>query len=400
MDSLEVNKTIAAVLVAGIAFMVTGFIGEILVHPRELEKPVIQVAGAPAENAGGGQPQVEKAPPILALLGSANTAKGQQIAQTDCTICHTFGKGEPAKIGPNLYGVVGGPRAHMAGFDYTEGLKKLGGDWTYQNLDQWLYDPHSVVPDTRMAFPGIKNNHDRADVIAWLRTLSPNPIPLPTADQVKAEAAAAQKPKAAPAGGGQKVAPPSNFGALVAKADPAKGKDIVERDCSICHTFGKGEPTKIGPNLYGVVGRPRAHVAGFEYTEGLKKLGGTWTYDNLNQWLTNPMALVPGTHMIFPGIKSEKERAEVVAYLRTLSDHPEPLPTAAPAGGAAPAPGRATEKANPAPEGKSGEQAAPAAGGTSQETPAEKASPGGAGTGQGQPQAGAPNAPTPALSKP
>ena len=419
MDSLEVNKTIAAVLVAGIAFMVTGFIGEILVHPRELEKPVIQIAGVPAETApGGGQPETNKAPPILGLLASADTAKGQQVAQQDCAICHTFGKGEPAKIGPNLYGVVGGPRAHMAGFDYTEGLKKLGGDWTYENLNQWLFDPHSVVPTTRMAFAGIKNNKDRADVIAWLRTLSPNPPPPPSPEEVKAEQAQTEKPaapaapaeqKGAPAPeqkAGQPAAPQPDFGALVAKADPAKGKADAETQCAICHTFGKGEPAKIGPNLYGVVGAPRAHMAGFDYTEGLKKLGGTWTYDDLNQWLTNPMAVVPNTRMIFPGVKSEKERADIVAYLRTLSDHPEPLPEAAPAGGQAGAPAQPTgaqpgqTQVNPAREGTSGEQAAPAAGGTSQETPAEKASPGGAGVPQSEPQAGAPGAPTPEHQKP
>jgi cytochrome c len=266
-----------------------------------------------------------------------------------------------------------------------------------------------------MAFAGIKNNKDRADVIAWLRTQSDKPPPLPSPDEVKAEQAQAQKATAAPPGGeqkaeqkaGQPAAPQPDFGALVAKADPAKGKADTETQCAICHTFGKGEPAKIGPNLYGVVGAPRARMAGFDYTDGLKKLGGTWTYDELNQWLTNPMAVVPGTRMIFPGVKSEKERANIVAYLRTLSDHPEPLPQAAPAAGgqagapsqpAGPQPGET--KVNPAPEGTSGEQAAPAAGGISQETPAEKASPGGAGTSQGQPQAGAPGAPAPEQQKP
>jgi cytochrome c len=463
MDSLEVNKWIAAILVAGIAFMVAGFIGEILVHPRELAKPAIEIAGAPAETGKPAPAQAPKAPPLLGLLASADPAKGQQIAEQNCAICHTFNQGGQPKIGPNLYGVVGRPRAHEAGFDYTEGLRKLGGTWTYQNLNQWLWDPHLVVPGTRMAFAGLKNNKERADVIAWLRTLSPKPEPLPTAEEVKAEAEA-QKPAAAPAAaGGQKPAAPSrpSFDALLAKADPAKGKADVETNCTICHTYGKGEPAKIGPNLYGIIGAPRAHMAGFDYSAGLKKLGGKWTYDELNQWITDPKAVVPDTRMIFPGIKSEKQRADIVAYLRTLSDHPEPLPAAA-AGNAAPAPaqtqqhatpstGAATEakppeqaapaapaapaagNAAPAPagaaataekpavpaappagkaapaqpqpvsparEGTSGEQAAPAAGGVSQETPAEKASPGGAGTPAGQPQGGAPGAPVPALGKP
>ncbi|MBV9758731.1 MAG: cytochrome c family protein [Alphaproteobacteria bacterium] len=412
MDSLEVNKWIAAILVAGIAFMVTGFIGEILVHPRELAKPAIEIAGVPSEAGKAASAQAPKAPPILALLASADPGKGQQIAEQNCAICHSFNQGGQPKIGPNLYGVVGGPRAHEQGFDYTEGLKKLGGTWTYENLDQWLWDPHSVVPGTRMAFAGLKNNKERADVIAWLRSLSPNPQPLPTADQIKAEAEA-EKPAAAPAAAaGEKPAQPAapsgpSFDALLAKADPAKGKADAETNCTICHTFGKGEPAKIGPNLYGIVGAPRAHMAGFDYTAGLKKLGGTWTYDELNHWLTDPAAMVPGTRMIFPGIKSEKERADVVAYLRTLSDHPEPLPAAAGAGGQPATPAAANGSAapaqqpvSPAREGTTGEQAAPAAGGTSQETPAEKASPGGAGTPAGEPQGGAAGAPAPALGKP
>jgi len=401
MDSLEVNKTIAAVLVAGIAFMVSGFVGEILVHPRELKKPAIQIAGAPAETAAG-QPAPAKAPPIVPLLASADVATGQHTVEQDCTICHTFGKGEPAKIGPNLYGIVGDPRAHMAGFEYTEGLKKLGGTWTYANLDQWLFDPHTVVPDTRMAFPGIKNTKIRADVIAYLRTLSPNPRPLPSPAEVKAAEAAGQKAPPAPGAAAPKAAQAAsqqpNFTTLVAAADPAKGHAIVEQDCTICHTFGKGEAAKIGPNLYGIVGAPRAHMAGFDYTAGLKKLGGTWTYDDLNPWLTDPMKMVPGTRMMFPGIKSEKQRAEVVAYLRTLSDHPAPLPQAQPAaaqgGGAQPEAG-AAKRESPAAQ-SSGHQP-PAGGAAGQATETEKTS--GSTQPAGTPQAGAP-APTPALQKP
>jgi len=325
MDSLEVNKVIAAILVAGIAFMLSGFIGEILVHPRELAHPAIKIASLPAE-ATGGQPAPQKAAPILPLLAAADPAGGK-IADTQCVICHSFGNGEPAKIGPNLYGVVGGPRAHMAGFDYSAGLKKLGGTWTYENLNQWLWDPHSVVPDTRMTFPGLKNNKQRADVIAYLRSLSPTPVPLPSPEEVKAAEAAKPAPAAAEQKpGAPAAAPQANFAELVAAANPDKGKADANTLCSICHSFGKGEPAKIGPNLYGIIGAPRAHEAGFDYSAGLKKLGGTWTYDELNQWLTDPRAVVPDTKMLVPGIASEKERAAVVAYLRTLADTPEPLP--------------------------------------------------------------------------
>ena len=371
MDSLEVNKAIAAILVAGIAFMVSGFIGEIIVHRGELKKPAIEIAGVPAEGGAAAQAQAPKAPPILPLLASADTAKGQQVANTDCSICHTFNQGGGPKVGPNLYGIVGAKRAHERGFSYSEGVQKLGGTWTYENLNQWLFDPHTVVPDTRMAFAGIKNNKDRADVIAWLRTLSPNPEPLPSAEDIKAAEAEAQKAAASPPAAETKAVPVGpaqpGFDAVLAKADPAKGKADADTVCGICHSFEKGQPPKIGPNLYGIVGAKRAHEAGFDYSAGLKKLDGTWTYDELNKWLANPMGVVPDTRMVFPGVKSEKERADIVAYLRSLSDHPEPLPTAAaPAAQPAPAATAATpaeQPAAPTAQAPAAEQpAAPAAG--------------------------------------
>jgi cytochrome c len=113
---------------------------------------------------------------------------------------------------------------------------------------------------------------------------------------------------------------------LIAKADAAAGKAKAQI-CAVCHTFGNGGGPKIGPNLYNILNRPRASVAGFSYSDAMLSHKGTlWSYDELDSYLFEPSAQVPGTKMSFPGFKDAQDRANVIAFLRTLSDHPAPLP--------------------------------------------------------------------------
>jgi cytochrome c len=179
MDSMEINKSVAAVLVAGIAFFVTGWIGMNLVSEKRLEKPAIAIAVAPAADAGSAAPKPAELPPIAPLLAKADVATGESTVKKLCTSCHTFTEGGKAGVGPNLYGVVGGPHAHMEGFNYSAGMKAKTGPWTFDELNEWLHQPSAYVPGTRMAFAGIKNDQERADVIDYLHTLSHAPVPLP-----------------------------------------------------------------------------------------------------------------------------------------------------------------------------------------------------------------------------
>src|ERR1700745_2362251 len=119
-------------------------------------------------------------------------------------------------------------------------------------------------------------------------------------------------------------------------ANPATGGgENSAKKCQPCHTFNKGGRNMVGPNLWGVVGRPRASEAGFNYSAAMKAQGGNWTIDDLKQFINNPRGFIPGTNMTFAGIQRGGERADVIAYLNSLSDNPAPLPKAAEAAGGA-----------------------------------------------------------------
>ena len=211
MDGMEVNKGIAAVLVAGIAFFLTGLIGDTLVRETPLEKSVLNIATAPTAPTGGGEAKPAGPAPIAPLLASADPKGGDQFAHKICIACHTFDKGGKPGVGPNLYGIVGAPHDHEEGFNYSPAMEKFKGQpWTYDALNEWLYKPSAYAPGTRMTFAGITSDKQRADVIAYLRSLSDSPQPLPAAEATQ---------QAAPAAPGGKPAEPN---ASAASPQPAK----------------------------------------------------------------------------------------------------------------------------------------------------------------------------------
>jgi len=163
---------------------------------------------------------------------------------------------------------------------------------------------------------------------------------------------------------------------LLATANAEAGAAVFKK-CQACHSGEKGGPNKVGPDLWDIVDRPVAEHEGFAYSAGMKEFskGGAekWTYDNLNHFITSPKKFVKGTAMGFAGLPKDEDRANVIAYLRTLSDSPKPLP----------APGAAADASAPA---KPADAAAPA-------KPAEGAAP-------AKPAPAAPAAPAPATPAP
>ncbi len=199
MSSFELNKIFAAVLVAGIVAMLAGFVAEKVVHPEELEKDAVEIEGS-AMVSGGGEIKAQLPEPAIHLIASADIARGAKLTKA-CAACHSFEKGGPIKQGPNLWGVVGSNKASKAGFSYSTAMTEHGGKWSYTQLNHFLWKPKKFIPGTKMTFVGLKSPEDRAAVIAWLRTNSDNPPPLPTEAEIKAEQAELAPPEAEQAEG-------------------------------------------------------------------------------------------------------------------------------------------------------------------------------------------------------
>jgi len=328
MNSHEINKLVASVLVAGITFMVAGIIGQALVSPKRLAESAIRIEVAQAPTAAA--PAAPTIQPILGLLAEANVENGGAIARRLCSACHSFDQGGRNLVGPNLYAIVERGHAAVAGFNYSPVLTGMKDKpWTYEELNKFLARPTEYAPGTRMAFAGINSAQQRADLIAYMRTLDASPKPLPTAEQIAAVAAPAvpAAPAATPPAAAQVAAAPEgeSLGARLAAADPAQGQVVFNRICAVCHTANEGGPARVGPNLWNIIGREHSSMPGFNYSPAVKAKTGPWTYEEMYAWLANPAAFAPGNRMGI-GVADAKQRADVIAYLRTLSPDPKPFP--------------------------------------------------------------------------
>jgi cytochrome c len=172
------NTVAGCVLASALFALVVGKVSNAVVHPHTLEKPALAVTDAAPEQAAAA-PAAAELPPIGPKLASANVENGKAIYMKQCFTCHTADKGGANKVGPNQWNIVGRAKGSHEGFSYSSALIAKGGNWDYEDINHMIFKPQAFIKGTKMAFAGLPKEQDRADVIAYLRTMSDSPKPLP-----------------------------------------------------------------------------------------------------------------------------------------------------------------------------------------------------------------------------
>jgi cytochrome c len=209
MDSFEWNKIAGAVLGTVLFVMVVRIAGEAIYDVEKPAKPGYAVEGVVEDHGTGGPAPVveEPIPDFATVIPAANVAAGEQIA-TRCVQCHTWNKGGPNKIGPNLFGIIGRARATHAGFAYSPAMQKKTGAWSYEDVYRYIHQPAKFIPGNKMAFAGVPKLQDRINLIAFMRTWADSPAALPPKSAAPPTPAPAGAPGAPAAGSPGGTNPP------------------------------------------------------------------------------------------------------------------------------------------------------------------------------------------------
>jgi cytochrome c2 len=318
--------------------------------------PYGEAAQAYVIDTGEDEEAAEPAPeepetPFVQLVAQADASAGESLWR-QCSACHAIEE-ERNGVGPHLNGLIGRQIASVEGFRYSGALP--GGEWTWENLDPWLEAPRDWAPGTSMAYGGLDDAEDRANLIAYLYSYTEG-AELPSAEDTAAaapaeeeapaaeeaateeateeaaeETAAVEEPAAEETAAAEEATEEaaaedtaaaeetatadsgmSEFAQAVANGDVDNGARVW-RQCQACHVADQ-EQNRVGPHLVGIINREIGSVEGFRYSGALPE--GRWTVDELNPWLEAPRDYAPGTSMAYAGIRDMQDRADVVAWLR------------------------------------------------------------------------------------
>lgn len=198
MGDLFFNKVAGAVLAIFLLILGLSTLADSLFHTEGPERPAYPVDMAVLESAAGAEEEEEQGPPDFGvLLAGADVGAGERVARR-CASCHTFEEGGRDGTGPHLWGVMGRDVAEVDAFNYSQAMEEYaegGTEWGYQNMYDYLENPRGYVPGTAMSFAGLRDQEDRVNIIAYMRTLSNDPLPIPEpaeAAPAEGEAAAAE----------------------------------------------------------------------------------------------------------------------------------------------------------------------------------------------------------------
>ncbi|WP_082719863.1 c-type cytochrome [Kordiimonas lipolytica] len=241
---------------------------------------------------------------LLAFLALSHSAMAGQPEAEDsrgpalfqnCVRCHTIAKDAPHRYGPNLHGLMERDIASAPGFDYSQTLLDQAGRWDRKRLNAFIAKPHLALPGNKMPYSGLMNPHDRADLLDWLMLASSDPKLDESVDK--------------PLG-------------IYSRGAPERGR-ALSRPCQVCHNFRPEEGHKIGPNLFGVIGRKVAGAEGYDYSDQHLRRGGYWTPEALENFFLERKSFRQGTHRAFRTLKGPIDRANLIAWLATLKETPE-----------------------------------------------------------------------------
>ena len=369
-DTMTFTKVFGSLCGALLVFLLGKWAAEELYHVGghygEEQAYVIDTGEEDEEVADAAPAEAEEEVPFVQLLANASAEDGEGVFR-QCSACHVVDQ-ERNGVGPHLVNVMGREIASVDGFRYSGALPE--GVWTWEEMSAWIENPRDYAPGTSMAYNGLADDQDRADLIAYLGSYSegwslPSPDAAveeaaaeapaeetateeaaaeeapaaeepateeaateepateeaateeaateeaPAAEEAATEEAAAEEAPAADAGGEM-----SEFQTALANADPGNGEGVF-RQCQACHVADQ-EQNRVGPHLVGIVGREIGAVEGFRYSGNLPE--GEWTPEELDAWLENPREYAPGTSMAYAGLRDLQDRADLIAWLDSLGD--------------------------------------------------------------------------------